>query len=129
MEILEQMDEEGNTTGWEGVVVSMYEAASRLRPPRREAVVQRDHGPRRCFLFSLACGDIVELDQDDGLRGLFILRSVGSGTDVRWLGVNDARVEKSFSRAGRTARPNSLRSRNCRKVTVTPLGEIRYARD
>ncbi len=127
MEVVELLDDNGNTTGWEGHVVDLFEARRRL--DRREPVIKKDHGSGKCFLFSLANGNVIELDQDDGSRGLCIVRTIETSSNIRWVSIRDARKLAGRSKAGETARPDPLRKKNCCKVTVDPLGRVRRARD
>jgi hypothetical protein len=127
MEVFEVLDEEGKTLRWDACVVSMYEAYQRLR--RKEPIVKRDHGPGKCFLFSLANGDVIELDKEDGYRGLFIVRTIEARKKIRWVAIDDARKLKDIDRKRQTAFPTPLRNLNCLKMTVDPMGRVRRARD
>jgi CRISPR-associated endonuclease Csn1 len=127
MEIFEVLDEKGQTIKWDAEVVSMYDAYQ--RKIKGEPIVRRNHGKRTCFLFSLACGEIIELDNEDGSRSLYRVRTVPQSKQIRFVPINDARPLKDISKVGMTAYPETLRKRNCRKVLVTPLGEVRYAND
>ncbi|MCD6416202.1 MAG: type II CRISPR RNA-guided endonuclease Cas9 [Planctomycetes bacterium] len=126
MEIVEVTDAKGRKK-WKGRLVSLFEAARRLR--HKEPVVQRD-APGERFLFSLAPGELIELDGNDESRGLFIVRSVW-GNRIAYARANDARKKKDIKAAKEWHQPvtDSLRGLHCRKVTVTPLGEVRYAND
>jgi CRISPR-associated endonuclease Csn1 len=139
VEIVETTDAKGQTK-WAGVVVSTYEAMRRLK--MREPVVQRDHGEGKRFLFSLAGGEVIKLkdkdkDTEDGAKAewrLYIIHSVwksGGAVRVEFTGVSDARQKDAIRKAHAvwTATDDVLRQRECRKVLVTPLGEIRDARD
>ncbi|MEW5797252.1 MAG: type II CRISPR RNA-guided endonuclease Cas9 [Candidatus Zixiibacteriota bacterium] len=127
MEIVKVLDEKGNTKRWEGYVVSLLEAWKRLN--KEEPVVKKDHGPGKCFLFSLANGDVIELDHENGQRGLCVVRTIETNSKIRWVKTNDARKLAGRSKSGETARPDPLRKRNCVKMTVDPLGRVRRARD
>lgn len=127
MEVLETTDHQGRVK-WNDLIVSQYEALQRLR--RREPVVVRDHGGRGTFLFSLSSGDSIEMDDDDGNRSLFVVRTV-SKDYVAFVRSRDARLSKDIVAAKEwgALRLNGIRRRNCRKVVVTPLGEVRRAND
>jgi CRISPR-associated endonuclease Csn1 len=138
VEIIETTDARGRVK-WEGVVVSTYEAMQRLR--NGTPFIQRDHGPGKRFLFSLAPGEVVELDDGtEGDRRFYVVRKVTRRGErsrqrvtVGIVGVNDARM--STARGEQEARelkePSAevLHTLHCRKVLVTPLGEVRDARD
>jgi len=127
IEVVEVLDKKGNTTGWDAEVISLYTATQRLKA--KKPVVNRDHGPGKCFLFSLACGDIIELDQADSPRGLFVVRTVPQSKQVRWVGISDARKLEDIPKTGQTGYPNTLRKLGCVKVTVDQLGRVRLARN
>jgi len=142
VEILEVKDKRGRVK-WEGVVVSMYKAMRRLRAA--EPVVQREHGHGKEFKFSLAGGEIIELDAEEdkmdkagrgktAAAGLYVVRTVtltGGYPRVDFAAANDARLKKDMLAAGDWgwASMSRLQKRNCRKVSVTPLGEVRRAGD
>lgn len=131
LEIIEVTDKKGRKK-WEGVVVSMYEAY--LRKKQGLPIVQRDHGEGKKFLFSLANKDTIEIDDEKGKRELFIVRSLwedmGSAR-ISFTSIIDARPLPELKKGGalKSARMEPLRKANCRKVIITPLGEIRWAND
>jgi len=132
IEILETKDAKGRSR-WKGEVVSTYEAMRRLRAD--EPIVQREHGPGKNFLFSLAAGEIIEIDGEaDCARALYVVKKVtrrrgdkGERVTVGIAHINDARA--SSERDLQELSPEVLRRRRCEKVVVTPLGEVRSAHD
>ena len=132
MEILEVTDSKGRAR-WEGVVVPMYEALRRLRAD--QAVVQREHGPGKTFVFSLSGGEIIEIVQEDGTRGLCVVRDITQKAtgyiSIRFVSIRDARKKEDIQKRGGwgDSGVEPLRKMNCQKVVVTPLGEVRWARD
>ncbi len=127
MEIVEVTDKKGNAK-WEDIIVSQYEALCRQR--RGESVVQRDHGPEKRFVCSLAVGDTVEMDDEKGARHLYKVRTV-SKDYLAFTLLSDARIQKEIAQAKDwvAIRLNGARRRVCQKMTVTPLGEVRRAND
>jgi len=131
LEIFEVEGKKGRKK-WIGRMVTRLDALQRLR--RHEPVVNRTH-PEGQFVFSLAPGDTIELDADDGGRQLYSIRSVSKqrngATRVEYVDVKDARQKADIRTAGDWQSPalDTLRKRNAQKVTVTPLGEIRWAND
>ncbi len=124
MAIVEHTDGRGRPR-WKGVLVSRLQAGRRLR--EGEPVVQRPEG----FQFSLASGDMIELDREDGDgRRLCVVRSI-SGGKVEFVPINDARIKKDIKDAGMwiTRSPNRLRQLHCQKVNVNPFGQVRRAND
>jgi hypothetical protein len=103
----------------------------------REPIVRRDHGPGKRFVFSLAGGEIVELNAEESRKGptsaagLYVVRTVTvtkqGRVGLEFAGINDAR-KKADIQAGRAwgrSDIGPLQARDCRKVVVTPLGEVR----
>lgn len=133
LEVLAVVDAEGNERRWTGCVVDRLEATRRLRAGR--AVIQRDHGPGMRFVFSLAPGDTLQLPRATKEPRLAVVRSVSqarSGAmEVALVDVNEARKKADIRAAKQWFRPNpnALRKLSCRKVLVTPLGEVRPAND
>jgi len=135
VEILEVTDKKGKTK-WEGEIVSLYEAKQRHK--RGEPIIKRDHGEGKKFLFSLAGGEAIEIDENDGSRGIYVIRTISKMkvgkreyTNLAFVKINDARKKKDIIKAKewRTSLTDPLRKLNCRKVLVTPLGEVREAND
>ncbi len=132
VEIIEANDKKGNPR-WEGAVVSTLEAMRRLRAGK--PVVQRDYGEGKIFQFSLAGGEVIELDGADGQRNLFVIRTISKTQKdyitVEFVTLNDARKKEDIKKdhAWRVKPLESLRKLNCRKLLVTPLGEVRRAGD
>ncbi len=119
---------------WEGVLVSTFEAARRKRDGL--PIINRDHGPGREFLFSLANGDIIELDDEQGRRDLYVVRTItrsGTTPSIEFVGINDARKKGTKHQPGTikgenawyTSTVGALREKKCQRVVVTPLGEVR----
>ncbi len=144
------------TGNWEGRLVSMFEAHRRLKAyrsnieskmPKKERkktklcpsvanpIIDRDHGPDKKFLFSLASGDIIEADNKKGGRELYIVSTVyianGKYPRIEFSRINDARKSDEIKKSGDWFSPllNQLRKLNCRKMAINPLGDFHYAND
>lgn len=122
---------DGTETKWEGHLVSRFEAHRRLAA--REPVVRRDWGEGRSFKFSLASGDTVVLSVNGAPERLAKVRTIteygGQGrVDLSW--IEDARLVKAIPKEDfpRLA-VNSLRPMACRKVIISPIGEVLLAHD
>lgn len=169
IEVFEVLDNKGNVKRWEGRVVSRLEAYRRsprtqIRARRRkttsgtqtgrrtaEPVVNRDAGPGKRFLFSLAQGDCIEVDIENTEgsyeRCLLMVRGVWDdrGARLECTHVSDARKKSDIKAAGKTRetketaypwywrlwspKVSALRAMNCRKVVVLPTGEVIPAND
>lgn len=131
LEVLECLDQKGSIS-WDGCVVSTYEAMQRLR--NREPVVRRHHEKDKRFLFSLAGGDTIEMIDESQTRQLYLVRSVWqtpSGPRIECNLSSDARKKEAIkeSKALKSPRLSTLRKAGCRKVLVTPIGDVREAHD
>ena len=126
MEILETADGKGGVK-WEGVCVSMMEAHQRKRDGL--PVVQRNHGLGQRFVFSLACGDIIECQMETDTSQLYVIRSVPQSKQLGFVAINNALKKSDLGPEFKTKMIDPLRLTNARKVTLTPFGEIRYAHD
>ncbi|RIK84573.1 MAG: type II CRISPR RNA-guided endonuclease Cas9 [Planctomycetota bacterium] len=167
MEIVELLNENGDpilnrdgTPQCEGILVSMVEAAERIRDAQRALrtrrqelshltlsasklersiqvtkretaerfpVIQRNHGPTRRFIMSLSINDVILLELDNGSTMPHRVQKMSEGSIIlrphTYAGkVSDYDKPPLIQR--RT--PNTLRGR---KVTVDPLGRIRWAND
>ncbi|MFQ5872894.1 MAG: type II CRISPR RNA-guided endonuclease Cas9 [Dehalococcoidia bacterium] len=136
IEVVAVLDKEGRPKKWEGYLVNLWDARNRLK--RGEPIVRRDHGEGKRFVFSLAGGETIEIDETDGRRGLYVIRIItktGQGgkeyAKVSFVRVNDARKKEDIVKAGdwKTSLIEPLRKLNCQKVLITPLGEVRWAND
>ena len=129
MEILEVPDKKGSVK-WDGVIVTQYQAARRLR--KGEPVVQRVHDEGKRFVFSIARGETIEVDDEQGEgRCLYVVRSVWEAGVVEFIRLSDARKMGDMRKAKQVKweAPSVLQALNCRKVTITPVGEVRRAND
>jgi CRISPR-associated endonuclease Csn1 len=129
MEIVAILDEKGNEKRWEAITVNLMEAAQRVREGKR--VVERDHGPGKKFLFSLAGGEYVEMDDDAGKRDIYRV-TVISGSQIEFRLHRDARpitILKKLPGARVRCSPGALLKAKARKVVVDPLGNVLPAHD
>lgn len=129
MEVLEVLDGRGNVK-WEGVVVNILEAHRRLKD--NEPIIRREHGEGKKFLFSLAGGEVIYID-DSKKQGLYEVRSIWEekgGSRLRLQTISDARKQDTIKKSGDLFQPmlNTLRGK-CHKVFINPLGEVRNAND
>ena len=134
VEVFEVADGKGGVK-WDGEIVTRYEALRRVRAG--EPLVRSDRGAGKDFLFSLCGGDIIEIDEE-GRRGLYVVRTIARMRDQKHeyvnlalVSVSDARTKADIIKAGdwKTALLGPLQRRGCHKVIVTPSGEVRRASD
>ena len=117
--------EENGKTVRDAEFVSMIDAVQRVQ--RHEPVIQRAH-PRRpdaLFLMSLSAGESV-LIPIDGVERLFVFDTAASTSKQMWFRLHTAGGRSSDKTNVVSKKPSSFEGR---KVTVTPLGEIRWAND
>ncbi|MFO0840730.1 MAG: type II CRISPR RNA-guided endonuclease Cas9 [Phycisphaerae bacterium] len=109
----------------EAVYVSMLEAARRARS--REPIICRAHPeqPDARFLWSLSPGDLLLREVPDGTGEVVLVTTlVSTEHNIRVARANDARP--SSTRKVWNSTPNSLHGR---KITVDPLGRVRWSKD
>jgi CRISPR-associated endonuclease Csn1 len=114
---------------WKSEIVSLLEAHRRKRAG--EPIIRTDFGPGTEFLFTLSGGELIELDNPDGKRTVYRIRTISDR--LLFFRASDARPKKRIKEedtlSGLTANADTLRKRRCRKVAVTPLGELKYVSD
>jgi len=116
--------EENGKMKRDAVFVTMLEATERLK--RKEPIIQRTHPdrPEARFVMSLSGRELVLADWK-GEEKLLTFKTAASTTGQMWFaGHTDARKSTDYARI--TFSPNTL---DARKVTVDPLGRIRWAND
>lgn len=108
----------------EAKYVSMLEAIERIK--RKEALVVRKlpEFPNAKFVMSLCVGDMLLAEFAGNERLVVVSTLVSTQKRIHIVDANDSRRSSDKKDEGKT--PNSLVAR---KVTVTPLGEIRWAND
>ena len=139
LEVYARLDEDGDETRWEGRLVSMYEAMARVRARKTGsdgAVVVRDHGEGSRFKFSLAPGETIELCEPQGKPELYVVRSIsekksGGAPNIEVIRLADSRLKEEIKAAKSwlMRSVNSIGALQCRKVVVSPIGEVFPAHD
>ena len=140
LEIFAVLNADGNEKKWDGRLVSTYEAMQRLRPGSGVPLVQRDHGPDTKFKFSLAPGEMIELTRNDGESELFVVRTISQQAErngrqpapnIEVVKSTDSRLKKDIKKAKGwfMKSVNTLRGQSCRKVVISPIGEVVEAHD
>lgn len=136
MEIVALLDENGNEIKWEGHVVSILEAMTRLKNgeqlvKREYADLESEDGIKRLFKFSLACGDVIEIDYLERGRLKGVIRSLPLSKQIQFVSLNDARLKGEIQKVKEwfSSNPAPLKDKHLIKYSVTPLGELRRAND
>jgi len=115
---------ENGKTKREPVFVSMLEAVGRIK--RKEPIIQRTHPerPDARFIMSLSRGEMV-LANWKGEQKLLVFKTASSTQGQIWFAEHtDARRSADYRQY--VANANTL---DARKVTIDPLGRIRWASD
>ena len=129
MEIVATLDDQGKEIRWEGFIVSLFEATQRVR--RGEPVVRREHGMNKRFKFSLAGGEHVVMEHEQGTPALYRTVVITEG-QIEFRLHTDARpitLLKKMPGARIRRSPGALEGAKARKVAVGPLGNILPAND
>ena len=135
LQIISQLDENGQESRWVGRVVSRLDAMTKFRnwkssdhvasgatSPLRQSLA----GDREELRFSLMPGDHLLIDLEDEKQVLCRVNNI-SESDIELQRHNDARSATELRKisGGRIRRsPETLRRDNARKVEVSPLGEV-----
>jgi CRISPR-associated endonuclease Csn1 len=128
-EVFAVVGSDGQPKKWDCAIVSKQDAAERLRRMPRQPVVQRDHGPGTRFEFSIAKNDTLEIGPE-AQRRLVVVRLLTGAKLVGVVNTEDARpASLKTGNLERYAVNQLMRAHHCRKVLVTPLGEVVPCRD
>ena len=129
VEIVARLNDRGEEAEWEGHVVPMLEAYQRKR--RKEPLVKRDHGPGTRFKFSMAGGDVFEMEYEKGKRECFIIRTTANSGQFWFVRLAEARKVSDLKKAEQlySKMYSTFRELKPRKVWYTRLGEMRYSND
>jgi len=123
--VYEGRNKKGETI-WQEEVVSLKTAMERAR--KHEPVVAPKDKDGNKLLFSLVIGDAVEMEIE-GEKSIWIVRSI-SERDFRFKPPHDARLAKDLNKekSWRICSIGSLQSGKCRKIHLSPLGEVSSAK-
>lgn len=125
--LFEYEDEKGKTKRT-ACFVTMMEAMRRIRA--KEPVIQRTHPdiPNARFLFSLSGNEILLIETESG-EELFRYSHSASTSQQMWFKHHCAAGKSSDKIGILSKKPNSLFALDVKKVTVDPIGNIRWAND
>jgi len=110
----------------EAIFVTMLEAINRIK--RKESIIQKTHPfrPDAKFVMSLSRGEMV-VGLKGGVDGLFVFNTAASTSGQMWF-VRHTEGRKS-SEAQTISVKASTMPTSAKKITVDPLGRIRWAND
>jgi len=118
----------GNRVACDAVYVNRLDATRRLGA--KEPVIVRTHPDKKDaeFVMSLSPGELVLIKEDGRERLMAVSTLVSTQKRIHLVDARDARRSSDKKDKGLT--PNSLITKyHARKVTVDPLGRIRWAND
>lgn len=127
-EIFKHTDSRTGRVKFGRAAVSIQEAMERVK--NHQPVVRRDHGDGAEFLFSIAKDEVLEIERQ-GVRSLVRVRTLEANDGrIGFSALTDARpwIEKNKNRERLTV-PRLMAELKCQKVSVSPLGEVRYCRE
>ncbi len=125
--------EKGNTK-WSGEVTTMWDAAVRGRTKvngKSLPLVDQSDTDAGKFVMSLSIGELFEADDPKGELGriLCVVRKIDQTGRLHYKQHIDARTSGELSPLNLYVSPKQMYEHNARKVTVTPVGQIRWAND
>ena len=129
----ESTDKKGNPT-WSGEVTTMWDAAVRGRTKvdgKSLPLVDQSDTEAGKFVMSLSIGELFEIDDPKGELGriLCVVRKIDGTGRLHYKLHTDARKADELRPLNQYVSPANMHKFNARKVTVTPVGQIRWAND
>ena len=116
----------GKKVTWEAIVVSRLEAMTRKKNNR--PVIDKDALKEKggYFKFSLMKGDIIEITDKNGELKLRSVKSITSDSRIYHSPSHDARPQCDRIKTSDfpNVSPNSLYALKCKKIIVSPLGDL-----
>ncbi len=129
IEIVAELDDNGNETGWSSVLVSRFDANQRKR--NGEPVINRDHGPRKKFKFSLTGSEHVRMKHDGDAAKVYRTTVISAG-QLEFVEHDDARpitIRKEIPGARVRCSISRLQKNAAEKIVISPCGKIIPASD
>jgi hypothetical protein len=125
-EVFAVLDRHGVPKKWDCAIISKQDAAERVSGNR--PVVNRDHGPGTRFEFTIAKNDVLEIGPPDRRR-LVVVKLLTGEKRVGVVEADDARPVSPKVNLERYAVNSLMGELGCRKVAITPLGDLIPCRD
>jgi len=115
---------------WSADVVPMWDAAQRARSKVAKSPVNRTPPKGKRFVMSLSIGEMFEMVRDDGEIELCVVRKMDQRSKrVYYKRHDDSRPAGEIDKDNLYMSPKKMQERSARKVTVDPLGRVRWAND
>jgi CRISPR-associated endonuclease Csn1 len=119
---------DGENETWSAEVVTMWDAARRARNGRPS--VDRTPPKGKRFVMSLSCGEMFEMVGAGGEIQLCVVRKLDQRSRRVYYKLHmDAREADEVNKDNLYLSPKKMQDCAARKVTVDPLGRIRWAND
>ena len=119
---------DGDNADWSAEVVPMWDAAQRAK--RGLPLVDQSDRDEGRFIMSLTVGEMFEMDDQDGSRQLCVVYKMRQDDGrISYKLHTDAREATDVNKDNQNLSPRGMRDRHAVKVTVDPLGRIRWAND
>jgi hypothetical protein len=131
IEVVAELDPAGRDSRWVEQPIVTRREAHRRKADRRKAsgqdIVQKRWGPQRRFVFSLFAGDYLEWRNKDGVRRIHRIISISPG-NIECRLPEDGRLSTAIRKLKKErifiTNVDSLRVKETRKLSVTPLGKV-----
>lgn len=129
----ETADNKGNPV-WIGEVTTTWDAALRARTKvngKSLPLVDQSDNEQGRFVMSLSIGELFEIDDPKGEPGriLCVVRKIDGTGRLHYKQHTDARKADELKPLNLYVSPKNMQKFNARKVTVTPVGQVRWAND
>ncbi|MCC7087107.1 MAG: type II CRISPR RNA-guided endonuclease Cas9 [Pirellulales bacterium] len=119
---------EGENEKWSAEVIPMWDAANRVRMGRQPIDRRPPKGKR--FVISLSNGEMFQLIGEKDQVLLCVVRKMDQRSKRVYYKLHtDARETEEVDKDNLYLSPKQMQLRGAKKVTVDPLGEIRWAND
>ncbi len=119
---------DGDREKWSADVVTMWDAAQRARAGK--SPIDRTPPKGKRFVMSLSAGEMFEMVGSDGEISLCVVRKMDQRSKRVYYKLHtDARETDLVNKDNLYLSPKRMQEAGAKKVTVDPLGRIRWAND
>lgn len=110
---------------WDGDVVTLFEAAQRLKDEK--PVIRRDLDDGKKFVMSLSIGEMIKIGKDADARYWRVQKMDAASNNITFRLHTASTIDNNEERLFKY--PNGLKELGAAKVVVDPIGRIRDAND